>query len=71
MKLLLTVAGSKYSEWVCEFITRFNWLPYDALTVILAIFWMPFGQNQAAYLTTLKEIKKEIAPRIMILRLNR
>ena len=65
MKLLLAVDGSKYSEWVCEFINRFNWRPYDAVTVLHAIFWMPFGQNQAAYLSTLKEIKKEIAPRIL------
>jgi len=62
---LLATDGSKYSEWVAEFLTRLNWSPDDAITVFHAIFWMPFGYSQAVYLSTLREIKNEIAPRIL------
>jgi nucleotide-binding universal stress UspA family protein len=65
MKILLATDGSKYSEWVAEFLTRFNWSPDDTITVFHAIFWMPFGCSQAVYLSTLREIKNEIAPRIL------
>ncbi len=65
MKILLTTDGSKYSEYVAEFLTRLNWSADDTIIVFHAIFWMPFGYNQAAYLSTLREIKNEIAPRII------
>jgi len=65
MKILLATDGSKCSEWGAEFLTRLNWSPDDTITVFHAIFWMPFGYNQAVYLSTLREIKTEIAPRIL------
>jgi nucleotide-binding universal stress UspA family protein len=65
MKILFATDGSKYSDWVAEFLNRINWSSNDTMTVLHAIFWMPFGCNQAVYLDTLKEIKSEIGPRIL------
>jgi hypothetical protein len=47
MKILLATDGSKCSEWVAEFVTRLNWSADDTIVVFHAIFWMPFGVNQA------------------------
>jgi hypothetical protein len=58
MKILFATDGSKYSEYVAEFLTRLNWSAEDTITVFHAIFWIPFGYNQAVYLSTLREIKK-------------
>ena len=65
MKMLLATDGSDYSEWVAEFLTRLDWSPEDTITVFHAIFWMPFGYDQASYLSALREIKNEIAPRLL------
>src|ERR1700690_3943284 len=65
MKILLATDGSAYSEWVAEILSRINWSSDDNITVLHAVFWMPFGYNQDVYLSTLKEIKNEIAPRIL------
>jgi nucleotide-binding universal stress UspA family protein len=65
MKILLSTDGSKYSEWAAKFLTRLNWSRDDNITVFHAVYWIPFRYDEEFYLGTLKEIKKEIAPRIL------
>ena len=65
MKILLSTDGSKYSEWAAKFLTRIHWSWDDNITVFHAVYWIPFRYDEEFYLGTLKEIKKEIAPRIL------
>ncbi len=65
MKILLSIDGSEYSEWAARFLTRLHWSSDDNITVFHAVYWIPFRYDEAFYLDTLKEIKKEIASRIL------
>ncbi len=65
MKILLATDGSEYSERAAKFLTRLNWSSDDNITVFHAVYWIPFRYDEEFYLGTLKEIKKEIAPRIL------
>lgn len=64
MKILLSTDGSEYSERAAKFLTRLNWSSDDNITVFHAAYWIPFRYDEEFYLGTLKEIKKELAPRI-------
>jgi len=65
MKILLSTDGSEYSERAAKFLTRLNWSSDDNITIFHAAYWIPFRYDEEFYLGTLKEIKKEIAPRIL------
>lgn len=65
MKILLATDGSEYSEGAARFLRCLNLSPEDEITVFHALYWIPFLYNNESYLDTLKEIKKEIAPRII------
>jgi len=65
MKILLATDGSEYSERAAKFLTRLYWSRDDNITVFHAAYWIPFRYDEEFYLGTLKEIKKEIAPRIL------
>lgn len=65
MKILLATDGSEYSERAAKFLTRLNWSSDDNITVFNAVYWIPFRYDEEFYIGTLKEIKKEIAPRIL------
>jgi len=65
MKILLSTDGSEYSERAAKFLTRLNWSSDDNITVFHAAYWIPFRYDKEFYLGTLKEIKKELAPRIL------
>jgi len=65
MKILLSTDGSEYSEWAAKFLTRLYWSWDDNITVFHTVHWIPFRYDEEFYLDTLKEIKKEIAPRIL------
>jgi len=65
MKILFATDGSQYSERAAEFLTRLQWSPNDAITVFHAIYEIPFHDDDAFHLSTLKAIKAEIAPRIL------
>lgn len=65
MKILLATDGSEYSERAAKFLTRLNWSSDDNITVFHAAYWIPFRYDEEFYLGTLKEIKKELAPRIL------
>ena len=65
MKILLATDGSEYSEGATKLLTCLNLSSEDEITVFHAIYWIPFRYDQEFYYGTLKEIKKEIAPRII------
>jgi nucleotide-binding universal stress UspA family protein len=65
MKILFATDGSEYSEHAAEFLTRLQWSPDDAITVFHAIYEIPFHEDDAFHLGTLRAIKAEIAPRIL------
>ncbi len=65
MKILFATDGSEYSEHAAEFLTRVQWSRDDAITVFHAIYEIPFQDDHAFHLSTLRAIKTEIAPRIL------
>lgn len=65
VKILLATDGSEYSEGAARFLRLLNLSPEDEIIVFHALYWIPFLYNNESYLDTLKEIKKEIAPRII------
>jgi nucleotide-binding universal stress UspA family protein len=65
MKILLATDGSEYSKYAAEFLTRVNWSPDDSIKVFHAIYAIPFRYDEKFYFSTLKAIKKEIAPRVL------
>ena len=65
MKILFATDGSEYSERAAEFLTRLQCSRDDAITVFHAIYEIPFHDDDAFHLSTLKSIKAEIAPRIL------
>ncbi len=65
MKILFATDGSEYSERAAEFMTRVQWSRDDAITVFHSIYEIPFHDDDAFHLSTLKAIKTEIAPQIL------
>jgi len=65
MKILLATDGSEYSKGAAKFLTCLNLLPEDEITVFHAVYWIPFLYDTESYFATFREIKKEIAPRII------
>ena len=65
MKILLATDGSEYSEEAAKFLTCLNFTPDDEITVFHTVSWVPFLYDEEAYCSALKEIKKEIAPKVL------
>lgn len=65
MKILLATDGSEYSEGAANFLTCLNLSPDDEVIILHALYWIPFLYDKESYYGTLREIKKEIAPRII------
>jgi nucleotide-binding universal stress UspA family protein len=65
MKILLATDGSEYSKRAAEFLTRINWSPDDSIKVFHAIYAIPFRYDEKFHFSTLKAIKKDIAPRVL------
>jgi len=65
MKILLATDGSKYSEGAAKFLTCLNLSSEDEITIFHVIYWIPFLYDKESYFGTLKEMKIEIAPRII------
>lgn len=65
MKILLATDGSEYSEAAARFLARLNLSPDDEITIFHAVSWIPLFYEREEYYKNLKEIKKEIAPRIL------
>ena len=65
MKVLLATDGSASSENAASFLTRLAWSPDDSITVFHVIYPIPFHYDEKFYWTTLQQIKKECAPRVI------
>jgi nucleotide-binding universal stress UspA family protein len=65
MKILLATDGSEYSERAARFLRCLDFSPEDEITVFHAVSWIPFLYDKESYFNTLKEIKKDISPRIL------
>ena len=65
MKILLATDGSEYSKRAAEFLTRMDWSPEDSIKVFHAIYAIPFQYDEKFHFSTLKAIKKDIAPRVL------
>lgn len=65
MKILLAVDGSEYSDLASRFLTCLNLSPGDEITVCHVIFWHPLYYAEAYYYETLREVKKEVAAKIL------
>jgi nucleotide-binding universal stress UspA family protein len=65
MRILLATDGSEYSEEAANLLTCLNLTPEDEITVFHAVSWIHFLYDVESYYTTLKEIKKEIAPKVL------
>lgn len=65
MKLLLATDGSKYSEEAAKFLTNLNFSSDDEITILHVIGWIPPKGDIERYYAGLKELKHEIAPKII------
>jgi len=65
MKILLATDGSESAESAAKFLACLDFSENDQITVFHALNWVPFLYDKESYFGTLKEIKKEIAPRIL------
>jgi nucleotide-binding universal stress UspA family protein len=65
MKLLLSTDGSDYSEGAARFLTRLAFDADDEITVLHVISWVPFQDDVASHYASLRQIKQDIAPKIL------
>ncbi|MEW6738768.1 MAG: universal stress protein [Nitrospirota bacterium] len=65
MKILLATDGSAYSEGAARFLLRFNFSQDDEILVLNVISRVPFKDDRESYYAKIKQIKQEIAPRIL------
>ncbi len=65
MKILLATDGSEYSEGAAKFLTRLNFSPGDEIAVLHALSWTPIMSEWESLYADLKEIRHEIAPKIL------
>ena len=65
MRILLASDGSEYSERAARFLTCFDLSPEDEITIFHSLSCLPFLHYTESYNNTIKEIKRDIAPRIL------
>jgi nucleotide-binding universal stress UspA family protein len=65
MKILLAADGSEHSDRAAKFLTNLNLSSGDEITVLHVISDVPFKDDLASYYLSLKQIKQEIAPKII------
>ena len=65
MKILLATDGSEYSKGAARFLTCMKLTPQDEITIFHAVYWIPFLYDAQSYIETFKEIKQELAPKII------
>jgi nucleotide-binding universal stress UspA family protein len=69
MKILLATDGSEYSGRAANFLTKLNLSAADEITV-LHVTDVPFKDKVASYPSSLKQLKQEIAPKIIETTIN-
>jgi nucleotide-binding universal stress UspA family protein len=65
MRILLAVDGSDYSDLAARFLTCLNLSSDDEITVLHVMSWHPLYYEREYYYEPLREIKQEIAPKIL------
>jgi len=65
MKILLATDGSEYSEGAAKFLKCLKLSVEDEITIFHAVYWIPFLYDAESYIEIFKEIKQEIAPKIV------
>ena len=65
MKILFATDGSRHSEGAAQFLTRLPLSTDDEITVLHVVSWVSFSYGTESYFERLKEIRKEIAPKIL------
>jgi nucleotide-binding universal stress UspA family protein len=65
MKILLATDGSEYSEGAAKFLTNLNFSSDDEITILHIISEVTFKDDAESYYSSLKQIKQEIAPKII------
>jgi nucleotide-binding universal stress UspA family protein len=65
MKILFTTDGSECSEAAARFLARFRFSADDEIMVLHAVPPLPLLRSQEAYYAGLRQIRQEIAPRIL------
>jgi universal stress protein A len=70
MKILLATDGSEYSEGAANFLTRIDLSKEDEIAVLHALSWTPLISEWELMYGDLKEIRHEIAPRILASAVN-
>lgn len=65
MKILLATDGSVYSEGAAKFLTNLNFSSDDEITILHVISDVPFKEDMESYYSSLKQIRQEIAPKII------
>lgn len=65
MNILFATDGSEYSEGAARFLTRLELSAEDEITVFHAVSWVPFLYDKESYFEAFREVKREIAPRIL------
>jgi len=65
MKILLATDGSEYSKGAARFLKSLKWAAEDEITIFHAVYWIPFLYDAESYIETFKEIKQELAPKIV------
>jgi nucleotide-binding universal stress UspA family protein len=65
MKFLLPTDGSDYSEGAARFLAHLAFTGDDEVTVLHVINWVPFKDDVESHYASLKQIKQDIAPKIL------
>lgn len=65
MRILLATDGSEYSETAAKLLACLDLTPEDEITVFHAVSWIPFLYDEESYYSALREIKKELAPKVL------
>jgi nucleotide-binding universal stress UspA family protein len=65
MKFLLPTDGSDYSEGAARFLAQLALTRDDEVTVLHVISWVPFEEDVESHYASLKQIKQDIAPKIL------
>lgn len=65
MKLLLPTDGSDYSEGAARFLAQLQLTWDDEVAVLHVISWVPFADDVESHYASLRQIKQDIAPKIL------
>ncbi|MDA8084195.1 MAG: universal stress protein [Nitrospiraceae bacterium] len=65
MKILLATDGSEYSEEAARAVACMRLTAEDEVMLVHVVSWVPFRYDAESYYESLKEIKREVAPKII------